>query len=57
MKKQLEDNGPDFVLDLEEVTIVDVEVVQFLGAREAEGVKIVHCPRYITEWMSRERTG
>ena len=56
LKNQLEDNGPEFVLDLKEVTIVDVEVVRFLGASEAEGVKIVHCPRYIREWMARERT-
>jgi len=57
LKNQLEDNGPEFVLDLKEVTIVDVEVVRFLGAREAEGVKIVHCPQYIRRWMARERTG
>jgi hypothetical protein len=57
LKNQLEDNGPEFVLDLKEVTIVDVEVVRFLGAREAEGVKIVHCPQYIRGWMARERTG
>ena len=57
LKNQLEDNGPEFVLDLNEVMIVDVEVVRFLGAREAEGVKIVHCPQYIRRWMARERTG
>jgi hypothetical protein len=55
LKNQLEDNGPEFVLDLKEVTIVDVEVVRFLGAREAEGVRIVHCPQYIRGWMARER--
>jgi anti-anti-sigma regulatory factor len=56
LKKQLEDGGPRLVLDLTEVTLVDVEVVRFLGAREAEGLKIGHCPRYIREWMARERT-
>jgi hypothetical protein len=49
------DNGPQFVLDLMEVTIVDVEVVRFLGACEANGLKIVHCPQYIREWMKWER--
>jgi hypothetical protein len=34
---------------------VDVEVVRFFGGCEANGVKIVHCPRYIREWISRER--
>jgi hypothetical protein len=55
LHKQLQDNGPWFVLDLKEVTVVDVEVVRFLGAYQANGVKIVHCPRYIREWMARER--
>ena len=55
LKKQLEDDGSQPVLDLKEVTIVDVEVVRFLGAREADGVKIVHCPQYIKEWIARER--
>jgi hypothetical protein len=55
LNKQLQDNGPQFVLDLMEVTVVDVEVVRFLGACEADGVKIVHCPPYIREWMNRER--
>jgi anti-anti-sigma regulatory factor len=57
LKKQFEDDGPQLVLDLTEVTLVDVDVVRFLGAREAEGVEIVHCPRYVREWMARERTG
>ena len=55
LNKQLEDNGPRCVLDLTEVTVVDVEMVRFFGACKANGVKIVHCPRYIREWMNRER--
>jgi anti-anti-sigma regulatory factor len=55
LKKQLEDDSSQLVLDLTEVTIVDVEVVRFLGAHETEGVKIAHCPQYIREWIARER--
>ena len=54
LKKQLQEDGPLFVLDLKEVTIVDVDVVRFLRACKADGVKIVHCSRYIREWMRRE---
>jgi anti-anti-sigma regulatory factor len=54
LKKQLQGSGPLWVLDLEEVTLVDVEVVGFLTACEAEGVEIVHCSPYIREWMLRE---
>ena len=55
LKKQLPHNGPRFVLDLKEVTVVDVEVVRFFEACQANGMKIAHCPRYIREWMNRER--
>jgi anti-anti-sigma regulatory factor len=55
LKKQLRENGPRFVLDLKEVTLVDVDVVRFLEACRAAGVKIVHCSQYIREWMNRER--
>jgi anti-anti-sigma regulatory factor len=55
LKRQFLENGPQFVLDLKEVTQVDVDVVQFLGTCRAAGVRIVHCAPYIREWMSRER--
>jgi hypothetical protein len=57
LKQQLHDNGPRFVLDLKEVTVVDVEMVRFFGACEDNGVKIVHSPQYIREWMNREQEG
>ena len=43
------------VLDLEEVTLVDVDVVRFLGMCEAKGVELVHCSNYIREWVFREQ--
>ena len=55
LKKQIAENGPSFILDLKEVTLVDVDVVRFLGVCEANGMKIVHCSQYIREWMTRER--
>jgi hypothetical protein len=53
--RQLEDSGPGAVLQLDEVTLVDVDVVRFLNRCEAEGVRIVDCSPYIREWMSREQ--
>jgi anti-anti-sigma regulatory factor len=55
LKKQLEENGPHFVLDLKEITLVDVDVARFLGLCKERGVKITHCSQYIREWMRRER--
>ena len=43
------------ILDLGEVTLVDVAVVRFLINCEKEGVELAECPAYIREWMFRER--
>jgi hypothetical protein len=45
---------PRLVFDLAEATLVDRAVVQFLAAREVEGVELLNCPRYIREWIVRE---
>jgi hypothetical protein len=55
LQAQLESNGPRTVLDLDEVTLVDVEVVRFLGGCEAAGIAVLHCPPYIREWISWEQ--
>jgi anti-anti-sigma regulatory factor len=54
LQAQLESNGPRTVLDLDQVTLVDVEVVRFLGTCEQEGTELLHCPPYIREWIARE---
>ncbi len=55
LKTQMERNGPRIVLDLDEATLVDVDVVRFLGTCEKEGTELFHCPPYIREWISREK--
>jgi len=47
--------GPKCALDLEEVTVVCVEVVRFLGSCERKGTELLHCPAYIREWISCEQ--
>ncbi|HVI08889.1 MAG TPA: STAS domain-containing protein [Candidatus Binatia bacterium] len=54
LKKQLEGCGLRMILDLNEVTLVDLDVVRFLAACKTSGTKIVRCPNYIREWISRE---
>jgi len=46
---------PRLVFDLAEATLVDRAAVQFLAAREGEGIDLVNCPRYIREWITKER--
>lgn len=45
------------ILDLSEVTIVDLAVVRFLISCEDEGIELVQCPPYVREWIQRERAG
>jgi anti-anti-sigma regulatory factor len=54
LKEQIEHSGPQVVLDLAELELVDVEVVRFLNACQNEGVEIANGPSYIREWMLRE---
>jgi anti-anti-sigma regulatory factor len=42
------------VLDLNEVSLVGVEVVRFLRQCERQGVRLSRCPAYVREWMIRE---
>ena len=55
LKAEIEGAGPVLALDLEEVDLVDIEAVRFLNACVAEGVSVLHCSRYIREWMLQER--
>ena len=43
------------VLDLEEVSLIDLEGVCFLNACEAKGISVLHCSPYIREWMLQEQ--
>jgi hypothetical protein len=43
-------------LDLSEVTLVDVDVIRFLGNQERRGVQLSKCSRYVREWIQREQT-
>jgi hypothetical protein len=55
LQAQLRKHRPGLVLDLNEVTLVDVGVVRFLITCEAEGIALLNCAPYIREWMEREQ--
>jgi anti-anti-sigma regulatory factor len=54
IKQQIQHGGPQVVLDLAEVELIDVEVVRFLNACKNEGAEIANGSPYIREWMVRE---
>ena len=53
--KQIRESESKIVIDLEEVDLVDVQVVRFLGTCEARGVDVLNCSPYISDWITRER--
>ena len=55
LKAQIKRGGPKIKLDLDDVSLVDVEVVRFLGICQAEGVELVQCSPYIRDWIDREQ--
>src|SRR3984885_15966249 len=55
IRAQMDDDRVRIFMDLDEVTLVDVEVVRFLSECEDRGIVLVHCPAYVREWILRER--
>ena len=52
--EEIEGNNNTIALDLEEVTLVDLDIVQLLARCEAKGVELRNSPPYIRE-MDIER--
>ena len=42
-------------LEMDEVTLVDLDVVRFLGICETQGVELRGCPPYIRQWITQEK--
>ena len=57
LKAQIRGAGNSVVLDLEEVSLVDVDAVRYLGECQAGGVCLAHCSPYISDWITSERGG
>jgi len=55
LKMQLEGTRSRIALDLNGVTLVDVETVRFLNVCEKGGIQLLNCWPYIREWMIREK--
>jgi anti-anti-sigma regulatory factor len=55
LKTQMDGDQSRIALDLDGVTLVDVDVIRFLNACEDSGVNLLHCWPYIREWMLREQ--
>jgi len=52
--EEIESGNSGIALDLEEVTLVDLDIVRLLARCEANGIELLNCPPYIRNWISRE---
>jgi hypothetical protein len=43
-------------IDLKEVTLLDRDSVRFLIRCQSDGIKLVNCPLYVQEWITREES-
>jgi len=55
IRSEIDGNCACKILDLSEITLVDLGVVRFLISCEDDGIELVQCPAYVREWMLRER--
>jgi hypothetical protein len=47
LKARIERSGPKLALDLEEVSLMDVDVVRFRGICQGKDIELLHCSAYI----------
>jgi anti-anti-sigma regulatory factor len=57
LRAQLDAIGGSMVLDLSDVSLVNLDVVQFLSTCESQGTQLSNCRAYIRKWIDRERQG
>lgn len=57
LRRALEQDADAVVVDLGNVTLVDREAVKLLAQSEVNGRELRNCPRYVREWVTRERNG
>jgi hypothetical protein len=55
LSAQLDAVGSNALLDLGEVSLVNLEVVRFLAISESRGIQLLNCPAYIRKWIDREK--
>ena len=55
LRAEIERFGQPATLDLDEVSVVDIDGIRLLNECQAQGILVVHCSPYIREWMLQEK--
>src|SRR2546428_13937771 len=56
LKAQIGASGARVVLDLEELSLLDIDAVRFLGTCQAGGLSTGQCPPYLNDWLGKDRS-
>ena len=49
------ESGDEIILDLKDLTLVDLDVVRFLRPCETGSIELRNCLAHIREWLNGER--
>jgi hypothetical protein len=52
-----EAKGRRIALDLKDLTLAGQEGISFLERCEADGITLMNCTGYVSEWITRQRRG
>jgi hypothetical protein len=55
LRNLLRQESGAFAIDLKNVSVVDRDAVQLLALVESNGTELKNCPKYVREWVNRER--
>jgi hypothetical protein len=55
LETQIRESDPHVLLDLEELNLVDIEVVRYLGGCELRGIALMNSSAYVKDWIAKER--
>jgi hypothetical protein len=55
IRSALTDGCERKILDLREITLIDIEGVRFLICCEEQGIELLGCPPYVRQWILCER--
>jgi hypothetical protein len=55
LKAQIRTGATSVTLDLNDVGLVDLDVIRFLATCQTEGISLVHCSRFINNWITKEQ--
>ena len=55
LKVEIKAGGTSVTLDLNELSLVDLDAIRFLATCQTDGISLVHGSRYVNNWIAKER--